>query len=80
MHAAGHFLNPEFFYGNPNIEFDEEITSGLYSCIVKLIIDQDVQDKIMDELSLYKRDEGLFGNPMAIRSQSTKAPGKILDY
>ena len=74
LHAAGHFLNPKFFYGNLNIEFDEEITSGLYSYIGKLIVDQDVQDKIMDELSLYKRAEGLFGNPMAIRSRSTKAP------
>ena len=25
LHVAGHFLNPEFFYSNPAIEFDEEI-------------------------------------------------------
>lgn len=61
LHVAGHFLNPEIFYGIPNIEFDEEITSGLYSCIGKLIVDQDVQDKIMDELSLYRRVRAVDG-------------------
>ncbi|WOL18461.1 hypothetical protein Cni_G27257 [Canna indica] len=36
LHAAGHFLNPGFFYDDPNIEFDSEVTSGLYACIEKL--------------------------------------------
>ena len=74
LHAAGHFLNPEFYYENSAIEFDGEITSGLYACIEKLVANQDVQDKIMGELSLYKRAEGLFGIPLAIRSRKTKAP------
>ena len=56
LHATSHFLNSEFYYENSAIEFDGEITSGLYACIEKLVANQDVQDKIMDELSLYKRD------------------------
>ena len=73
LHVAGHFLNPEFNYENSAIEFDGEITSGLYACIEKLVANQDVQDKIMGELSLYKRAEGLFGIPLAIRSRKIKA-------
>ncbi|KAH7658191.1 Ribonuclease H-like protein [Dioscorea alata] len=61
LHAAGYFLNLEFFYDNQNIEFDEEITSGLYAY------------KIMSELHMYKNAEGLFGIPLAIRSRKTKA-------
>ncbi|KAH7681554.1 Ribonuclease H-like protein [Dioscorea alata] len=74
LHAAGHYLNPEFFYGNPKIEFDEEVTNGLYKCIERLIPNTHIQDEIMNELSLYKRAEGQFGNPMAIRARNTKSP------
>ena len=28
LHAAGHFLNPEFYYYNPVMEYDLEITNG----------------------------------------------------
>ncbi|GFZ14644.1 transducin/WD40 repeat-like superfamily protein [Actinidia rufa] len=31
LHAAGYFLNPEFFYANPNVAQDDEIMTG---CIV----------------------------------------------
>lgn len=78
LHAAGYFLNPEFFYAKPDMEFDESITSGLYKCIQRLIGDVEVQDKIMSELSLYKHAEGMFRNTMAIRSRTTKSPGIIL--
>ncbi|KAH7691805.1 Ribonuclease H-like protein [Dioscorea alata] len=39
LHAAGHMLNPEFFYGNPALEFDEEVTNGLYKTIERLVPD-----------------------------------------
>ena len=32
LHAAGYYLNPEFFYSNPNIDSDE-VVQGLYDCI-----------------------------------------------
>lgn len=57
------------------MEFDEEVTSGLYSCIDRLVSDIDVQDKIIRELSTYKNAEGLFGIPIAIRSRKMLAPG-----
>jgi len=30
LHAVSHFLNLEFYYSNPDMEFDIEITNGLY--------------------------------------------------
>ena len=75
LQATSCFLNLEFFYDNPCMEFDEEVTSRLYSCIDRLVSDIDVQDKIIHELSTYKNAEGLFGIPIAIRSRKTLTPG-----
>ena len=77
LHVVGYFLNPAFFYSNPNIEQDNEVMSGLYNCISKLVTNIDVQDKIIQELSIYKQAENLFGLPMAIRQRATTAPGKL---
>ncbi|RWR92244.1 hypothetical protein CKAN_02145300 [Cinnamomum micranthum f. kanehirae] len=52
LHAAGYFLNPEYFYSNPNIEHDNEVMTGLYNCISKLVPNIDVQDKISQEFKL----------------------------
>ena len=80
LHAAGYFLNPEFFYLNPNVEQDHEVMSGLYNCIAKLVSKIDVQDKIGQELSIYMKAEGLFGIPMAIRGRTIKSPNKLPLY
>ncbi|KAL6543898.1 hypothetical protein OROGR_010395 [Orobanche gracilis] len=42
-------------------------------CLERMV-DEDVQDKIGDQLELYKRAEGFFGLPMAIRQRSSKSP------
>lgn len=76
LHAAGHYLNPEFFYENSNIEQDEEVMDGLYKCIQRLVPSVEVQDKITDELNKYRNAQGLFGIPMAVRQRKTKSPGK----
>lgn len=77
LHAAGYFLNPEFFYTNPNIEQDEEVMSGLYKCIARLVPSIETQDIITDELVKYKRADGLFGLDMAVRQRAKKAPGNL---
>ncbi|RWR88537.1 hypothetical protein CKAN_01755600 [Cinnamomum micranthum f. kanehirae] len=74
LHATGYFLNPEFFYLNPNVDQDHEVMSGLYNCIAKLVSKIDVQDKIGQELSIYMKVEGLFGIPMAIVGSMIKSP------
>ncbi|CAL9127726.1 unnamed protein product [Musa textilis] len=75
LHAAGYYLNPEFFYTIKSIRFDAEVLDGLYQCITRLVPSIEMQDKIIRELSLYKNVEGLFGIPMAIRSRTTMSPG-----
>ncbi|XP_014617058.2 uncharacterized protein [Glycine max] len=62
LHAAAHFLNPEFFYDNIDLEFDFKVTNGLFDCIKKLVPQFDVQQKILTELHLYKIDVEHFGS------------------
>ncbi|KAK4581633.1 hypothetical protein RGQ29_025003 [Quercus rubra] len=74
LHAAGHLLNPEYFYFDDNIATNHEITAGLYACIQRLVPTAEIQDKIMVELPIYKKAEGLFGIELAKRSRKTRAP------
>ncbi|KAF8408766.1 hypothetical protein HHK36_004835 [Tetracentron sinense] len=39
----------------------EEIIKGLYEVIERLILDLDLQDKIITELTMYRNAKGLFG-------------------
>ncbi|CAG7874358.1 unnamed protein product [Brassica rapa] len=75
LHAAGYFLNPAVHYAHSADVCCEEVESGLYSCITKLVRDSAVQDKIMVELEVFKSASGLFGLPMAIRQRELKSPG-----
>ncbi|KAI3507987.1 hypothetical protein L1887_22986 [Cichorium endivia] len=72
LHAAGHFLKPGIFYDGG--EVCEEVEQGLYNCILRLVPDQETQDKISGELDKYRNAEGLFGNVLAIRQRKTKSP------
>lgn len=75
LHAAGHYLNPEFFYTNQvAIQADKEVNRGLIQCIQRLIPDTNIQDNISDEIAMYRDAVGLFGYPMAVRTRGTKAP------
>ncbi|XP_042387453.1 uncharacterized protein LOC121979531 [Zingiber officinale] len=74
LHVAGYFLNPECFYSNPDIENDTEVMKGLHKCISRLVRGEDLQDKITKQLENYKKAEGLFGLPMAIRQRTLKSP------
>ncbi|XP_059635279.1 uncharacterized protein LOC132277438 [Cornus florida] len=74
LHAAGHFLNPEYFYSNPSIKQDEEVMGGLYQCIERLVPTTEVQDKISLELSRYMKANGLFSSSIAIRQRKSRAP------
>ncbi|XP_020082422.1 uncharacterized protein LOC109706033 [Ananas comosus] len=76
LHAAGHFLNPEFFYSNFEIYGDEEIMTGLYQALQRLVSSAQEQDKKCDQLSVYREAHGLFGTNMAIRQRKTKSPAE----
>ncbi|GFY97541.1 hAT dimerization domain-containing protein [Actinidia rufa] len=71
---TGYFLNPEFFYANPNVAQDDEIMTGMYSCISKLVSSIENQDKITSEMTIYMKAEGLFGLPLAVRQRASRAP------
>jgi len=77
LHAAGHLLNPEFFYDNPEIESNHEVMGGFLDCVDKLVPDLSIVDLITTELSTYIKSEGLFGRPVAIRQRKTRSPGNI---
>ncbi|KAL5710110.1 hypothetical protein ACHQM5_020714 [Ranunculus cassubicifolius] len=79
LHAAGYYLNPEFFYANKDIEDDEEVTGGLFSCIEKMVPNSQDQNHILNvQLPLYKRAEGLFGSKFAIENRTSVSPGMFL--
>ena len=78
LHAAGHFLNPEFFYDNPSMEFDGEIVRGLYECIHKLVSNLEVEKKIMLELHTYKTAGDMFASNIAVSMRKTVSPGQNL--
>lgn len=44
---------------------------------MRLVPEQQVQDKISEELDKYRNAQGLFGNPIAVRHRETKSPGKF---
>ncbi|KAG4921316.1 hypothetical protein JHK85_050921 [Glycine max] len=78
LHAAAHFLNPEFFYDNTDLEFDFEVTNGLFDCIKKLVPQFDVQQKILTELHLYKIGPKHFGSYFAMAQRKTHSPIMLL--
>ena len=76
MHAVAHFLNSEFFYDNTDLEFDFEVTNGLFECIKKLIPQFDVQQKILTELHLYKIGVEHFDSDFAMTQKKIHSPSK----
>ncbi|GFZ00364.1 hAT dimerization domain-containing protein [Actinidia rufa] len=50
---TGYFLNPEFFYANPNVAQDDEIMTGMYSCISKLLGNEQVGHQVVNEIGVY---------------------------
>ncbi|XP_038980983.1 uncharacterized protein LOC103704145 [Phoenix dactylifera] len=75
LHAAGFFLNPQFFYSIQG-EVSNEVSSGMLDCIERLVPETKVQDKIQKELSLYKSAAGDLGRKMAVRARHTLLPAE----
>ncbi|XP_015876831.2 uncharacterized protein LOC107413406 isoform X2 [Ziziphus jujuba] len=75
LHAAGFYLNPKFFY---SVEGDlhNDILSGMFDCIERLVPDTKVQDKIIKEMNSYKTAAGDFGRKMAMRTRDTLLPAE----
>ncbi|KAL8526984.1 hypothetical protein ACS0TY_016014 [Phlomoides rotata] len=74
LHATGFFLNPEFFYKNGGDDVDSEVSKGFYDVMEKLVPNPAEQDKITEELTLYRNADGQFGLNVAIRQRGVLAP------
>lgn len=74
LHRAGYFLNPYYYYENKLcIELDGSFEDGLVTCMVKMVEDVGLQDKIHDELMVYQKEEGSFGRDIAKRQRRNKS-------
>ena len=80
LHTVGHLLNLEFFYSNLKMEYDLEVTNGLYDCIRRLVPRKDLQQKILTELPFYKSANGLFDYDFFKESRKTTAPSETLKH
>ncbi|KAK9070497.1 hypothetical protein SSX86_010899 [Deinandra increscens subsp. villosa] len=76
LHAAGYYLNPSLYYNNPRVEDDDEVVSGLYSCIEKLALNEDEQLRIHTGLPTYRGAEKVFGYPIAKKMRAKLAPAE----
>ncbi|XP_076936903.1 uncharacterized protein LOC143604254 [Bidens hawaiensis] len=76
LHAAGYYLNPEFYCYNEQIESDKEVSLGLHDCISKLVLSKAKQDLIMAELVQWINQEGFFGLEVAKRQHHKIAPAE----
>ncbi|KAG5121908.1 hypothetical protein GLYMA_14G145100v4 [Glycine max] len=70
LHAADYYLNPKFFYTNPNIDSDNEVVDGLYKCIDKLSEDDDFVVEVHKQLLVYKRAGERFGMTAAMKART----------
>ncbi|KAL8520588.1 hypothetical protein ACS0TY_011211 [Phlomoides rotata] len=72
LHAAGFFLNPQFFYNLAEGEVDKEVSTGFYEAVLKLIPDVGEQEKVYTQLSTYRHGDGMFGTPVAVRLRDSQ--------
>ncbi|KAG4912624.1 hypothetical protein JHK86_053057 [Glycine max] len=76
LHAAGYYLNPKFFYTNPNIDSDNEVVDGLYKCIDKLSEDDDFVVEVHKQLLVYKRAGERFGMTATMKARTEISPAE----
>ncbi|GKB60081.1 3-hydroxyisobutyryl-CoA hydrolase 1-like protein [Tanacetum coccineum] len=82
LHAAGYYLNPQFYYSDPNIEEDLEVSSGMYQCVIRLVPNEDDQSKLTAEKQMYRNVEVCIGmrkvlwGQLAICGRNTKSPAE----
>ncbi|XP_061373436.1 uncharacterized protein LOC133315781 [Gastrolobium bilobum] len=69
LHAASHYLNPDFFYGNDSIGNDREVMASLFKSIKRVSENKEEYDTITMQLESYRTAEGLFGIKSTIRKK-----------
>ncbi|XP_057437685.1 uncharacterized protein LOC130729857 [Lotus japonicus] len=76
LHAAGHFLNPEYYYNDSELDYDFEVQKGVYECVERLSPTDDLRKKILTELPIYKSGGGMFGSKFAFEQRGEIAPAQ----
>ncbi|CAL0316902.1 unnamed protein product [Lupinus luteus] len=74
LHAAGHMLNPEYYYANRSMEFDLEVIGGLHACLHKFALNTQIEFMMLKEMQAYKDASGIFGSSTAIAMRTEMAP------
>ncbi|XP_016177771.1 uncharacterized protein LOC107620063 [Arachis ipaensis] len=80
LHAAAYYLNPHYHY-EPNFMVDDaDIKIGLYSCLKKLVPNQEERKKVGLQLPDFHYARGLFGNETAKSSRKTMLPAEWWNF
>ncbi|CAN6900566.1 unnamed protein product [Brassica oleracea] len=74
LHVAAYFLNPYYFYKDPEIQKDYEVMEGFIACVETYYHgDFEKQNRVVNqELSLYKSKSGSFGRTLALKGCEIK--------
>jgi hypothetical protein len=79
LYGAALYLNPGKFY-NIKAGDDEGYVGELRGCfndvLVKMMVDEDLREKIDVQVVLYENQRETFANPMAIKNAQTRNPCK----
>jgi hypothetical protein len=77
LYGAALYLNPGKFY-NIKTGVDEGYVGELRGCFndapIKMVVDEDLRDKIDAQAVLYENQSEAFANPMAIKNAQTRNP------
>jgi hypothetical protein len=77
LYGAALYLNPGKFYSMKQSD-DEGYVGELRGCfndvLVKIVLDEDLRDKIDAQAVLYENQREAFANPMAIKNAQTRNP------
>ena len=79
LHAAGYFLNPQYFYDKSKFNEDGEVGRGLMTCVERCFPDPEQQSRVFSQLQDYRAPSKLFAYNSAIRQRSKMLPGTQLE-
>ncbi|KAF6157895.1 hypothetical protein GIB67_015211 [Kingdonia uniflora] len=78
LHAAAHYLNPQYYYAtltsSDEMESNTKLKEGLLDCIAKLALDEEDESQILRDLIAYRTKAGRLGKRGAQACVKTIAP------
>ncbi|KAF3626968.1 hypothetical protein FXO38_28979 [Capsicum annuum] len=75
---TGTILNPTLYYKREDDLLNKNLMMGFHICIANMVVDEDMQDRITDQISSYQNAEGIFGIATAIRQRGKKSPDELV--